>query len=148
MTKLQLLINAHNNNIKCIRDAWHKFLDVSTGMDFINKSCNYRDLTEGRAVDCLWTIMKDEYDKVRAEWRKEWWELYNSCCSYKAPNEQHSVPTYIVSKNTEDEQIQFFLKTLEFFERWIPKLEELTKQHSIIVKSTLHTLDMALLTKG
>lgn len=35
-----------------------------------------------------------------------------------------------------------------FFERWINKLKELTTQHSIIVKSTLHTLDMALLTKG
>ena len=148
MNKLQLLINAYNNNIKYMRELWINFLDASTGMEFINKSTLYRDLVEGRAADNLWFMMSNEYDKVREEWKKEWWELYNSCCSYKADDEVYKIPINFVGKNTEEEQIEFFIKTMEFFERWINKLKELTTQHSIIVKSTLHTLDMALLTKG
>lgn len=149
MNKLQLLIKAYNNNIKCMRELWIKFLDASTGMEFTNKSTMYRDLIEGRAADNLWVIMAKEYDKVREEWKKEWWELYNSCCSYKVPDIHYNkVPVNFVGKNTEEEQIEFFIKTTEFFERWIDKLKELTTQHSIIVKSTLHTLDMALLTEG
>ena len=148
MNKLQLLIKAYNTNIKYMRELWINFLDASTGREFIDKSTMYRDLVEGRAADNLWFMMSNEYDKVREEWKKEWWELYNSCCSYKAPDEVYKVPINFVGKNTEEEQIEFFIKTIEFFERWINKLKELTTQHSIIVKSTLHTLDMALLTKG
>ena len=148
MDKLKLLIKAYNNNIKYMREMWINFLDASSGMEFVNKSTMYRDLIEGRAADNLWFIMTNEYDKVRKEWKDEWWKLYNSCCSYKAPDGTSQVPIYFVGKNTEEEQIEFFIKTTEFFERWIDKLKDLTTQHSIIVKSTLHTLDMALLTKG
>lgn len=148
MNKLQLLIKTYNNNLKYMRELWINFLDASSSTEFTNKSTMYRDLVEGRAADNLWFIMTKEYDKVREEWKKEWWKLYNSCCSYKASDEVYKVPTNFVGKNTEEEQIEFFIKTTEFFERWIDKLKELTTQHSIIVKSTLHTLDMALLTKG
>lgn len=44
MNKLQLLINAYNNNIKYMRELWLNFLNVSTGMEFIDKSTMYRDL--------------------------------------------------------------------------------------------------------
>ena len=149
MVKLDLLIKGYNNNLAVMRDYWLAFLDAtSTNDDFINKSTLHRDISEGRAADSLWFIMSNEYDKVRAKYKEEWWKLYNSCCSYKAPDGISQAPTNFVGKDPVEERMEYFTHTFAFFERWINMLKELTTQHSIIVKSTLHTLDMALLTKG
>lgn len=148
MVKLDLLIKGYNNNLVVMRDYWLEFLDATSSNDnFINKSTFHLDIPEGRAADSLWYIMSNEYDKVRAKYKEEWLELYNKYCSFKI-DETLNIPTSYVSKNPVEEQMEYFTNTFAFFERWIDILKELTTQNSIIVKSTLHTLDMALLTKG
>ena len=149
MDKLGLLIKGYNNNLVVMCDYWRAFLDAtSCDDDFITKSTVYRDIPEGRAADSLWYMMSNEYDKIRAKWKEEWWELYHKYCSFKIENVQYKNPTNYVGKNPVEEQIEYFTHTFAFFEQWINILKEKTVQHSIIVKSTLHTLDMALLTKG
>lgn len=149
MVKLDLLIKGYNNNLAVMRDYWLAFLDATSSNDeFINKSTFHRDIPEGRAADSLWFIMSNEYDKVRAKYKEEWWELYNKYCSFKIAVETSNIPTSYVGKNPVEERMEYFTHTFAFFEKWINILKEKTVQHSIIVKSTLHTLDMALLTKG
>ena len=115
MVKLDLLIKGYNNNLAVMRDYWLAFLDAtSSNDDFINKSTLHRDIPEGRAADSLWSIMSNEYDKVRAKYKEEWWKLYNSCCSYKAPDGISQAPTNFVGKNPVEERMEYFTHTFAF----------------------------------
>lgn len=151
MDKLDLLKKAFENNVKVMCEYWGTLLKASLETDnFIEKSSYHLDTPEGRAADSLWWMMDNEFDKLHKQYRKELWELYKKCCSFPVDDvyTQHSSrPVSWVDKNPEHEQIIFYTATFELFEKWINIINDKSTQHKIIVKSTLHTLDMALVTK-
>lgn len=151
MEKLDLLKKAFENNVKVMCENWVALLQASLETDnFIEKSSYHLDTSEGRAADSLWWMMDNEFDKLHKQYRKELWDLYKNYCSFPVDDvyTQHSSkPVSWVDKNPEDEQIIFYTATFELFEKWINIINDKSTQHKIIVKSTLHTLDMTLLTK-
>lgn len=149
-TKFNLLKKSFENNLRVMHDYWFSLIDVSFHTDeFLEKSSVHLDTPEGRAADSLFWMIGDEFDKLYKQFKKEMWDLYKKYCSFPVDESYipNSLPHVWVVKNTEPEQIMFFTATFELFEKWINIINDKSTQHKIIVKSTLHTLDMALLTK-